>query len=137
MKNDSFDNDNIDSFIDDFVGFSKVLSFRRTHLIPPADIYEVKERFIIVVEIPGMEKKDISLTVSDDILILKGEKKRKTFLENDICYYHMEIEYGPFERRFKIPSNSDIDNMEVEYKNGFLRIELPLVYKKIKKIKIE
>uniref|UniRef100_A0A7C3N7V1 Hsp20/alpha crystallin family protein n=1 Tax=candidate division WOR-3 bacterium TaxID=2052148 RepID=A0A7C3N7V1_UNCW3 len=137
MKDDSFDSDNIDSLIDDFLGFSRVVSFRKTHLVPPADIYEVKDRFIIVVEIPGMEKKDISLTVSDDILILKGEKKRKTFLENDICYYHMEIEYGPFERRFRIPSNSDIDNMEVEYNNGFLRIEIPLIYKKIKKINIE
>lgn len=136
MKDDPL-NEKLDSLIDDFLGFSRVVSYRRTHLIPPVDIYEVKDRFIIVVEIPGVEKKDISLTVSDDILILKGEKKRKTFIENDICYYHMEIEYGPFERRFKIPSNSDIDNMEVEYNNGFLRVEIPLIYKKVKKINIE
>lgn len=137
MKDDPFEKDDLGGFIDDFFSFSRVISYSRTHIAPPVDIYEINNRFIIVLEIPGIDKQDISITVSDDIIIIKGEKKKKNFIDNEICYYHMEIEYGPFERRLRIPTNSDIDNMEIEYKDGFLKIEIPLKYKKVKKINIE
>ncbi len=127
----------METFTEELIGFSKMGVYRKTHFTPPVDIYELDNTFVIIMDVSGISKKEMDITVSDDIIIIKGERKRDHLHKDNICYYHMEIEYGPFERRIKIPRNSDIENMQVVYKEGLLRIEIPLKVKIIKQIEIE
>jgi len=142
MKNDFLDDlekkkREMHSTMDEIVGFSRISIYRKTHFSPPVDIYEANKKFIIIADVSGVDKKDINLTVTDDILILKGERKRVNTFDENMCYYHMEIEYGPFERRIRIPRSVDLDNMDVLYENGILRIEIPQIAKNSRKIKID
>lgn len=130
-------NRDMDDILDEMIGFKR-MSLRRKHYYnPPVDIYETDENFIINIELPGMEKEDISLTLSDDVLIIKGVRENGRSRSEEISYYHMEMNYGPFERRIRIPRNIDHDKMEVTYENGILIIELPLQIRVMKKIEIE
>jgi HSP20 family protein len=127
----------MDTLMDDIVGFSRISIYRKTHFSPPVDIYEANNRFVIITDVAGIDKKLINITVSDDVLIIKGERKRTNAIDENLCYYHMEIEYGPFERRIRIPRNIDIDHMDVDYDNGLLKIEIPLIMKQTRQIKID
>ncbi|MDD3803261.1 MAG: Hsp20/alpha crystallin family protein [bacterium] len=127
----------MDTLMDEIVGFSRISLYRKTHFSPPVDIYEANNRFVIITDVAGIDKKQISITVSDDVLIIKGERQRSNAIEENLCYYHMEIEYGPFERRIRIPRNIDMENMDIVYDNGLLKIEIPLVTKQVRKIEID
>ena len=127
----------MDTFMDEMIGFSKMAMYGKTYFSPQVDIYEANNVFIIIVDVAGISKKDINLILSDGFIVIKGYRKRDHVHKQSICYYHMEIEYGPFERRIAIPRNCDVDNMKVVYKNGLLRIEIPLKVKIIKQIEIE
>ncbi|HAV92805.1 TPA: hypothetical protein DCW38_06460 [candidate division WOR-3 bacterium] len=127
----------MDTLMDDIVGFSRISIYRKTYFSPPVDIYEANNRFVIITDVAGIDKKLINITVSDDVLIIKGERKRTNAIDENLCYYHMEIEYGPFERRIRIPRNIDIDHMDVDYDNGLLKIEIPLIMKQTRQIKID
>lgn len=142
MKNDFLDDlekrkREMHSMMVEIVGFSRISIYRKTHFSPSVDIYEANKKFIIIADVAGVDKKDISLTVSDDILILKGDRKRSSTFDENMCYYHMEIEYGPFERRIRIPRSVNLDAMDVLYENGILRIEIPLQERSSRKIEIE
>ncbi|PIP14480.1 MAG: hypothetical protein COX48_00625 [bacterium (Candidatus Stahlbacteria) CG23_combo_of_CG06-09_8_20_14_all_34_7] len=127
----------MNTLMDEIIGFSRISIYRKTYFSPPVDIYEANNRFVIIIDVAGINKKQINVSVSDDILIIKGERKRTNAIDENLCYYHMEIEYGPFERRIRIPRNIDIDNMKIEYDNGLLNIEIPLITKQVRKIEIK
>ena len=125
----------MNTLMDEIIGFSRISIYRKTYF--SVDIYEANNRFVIIIDVAGINKKQINVSVSDDILIIKGERKRTNAIDENLCYYHMEIEYGPFERRIRIPRNIDIDNMKIEYDNGLLNIEIPLITKQVRKIEIK
>jgi len=127
----------MNTLMDEIIGFSRISIYRKTYFSPPVDIYEANNRFVIIIDVAGINKKQMNVSVSDDILIIKGERKRTNAIDENLCYYHMEIEYGPFERRIRIPRNIDIDNMKIEYDNGLLNIEIPLITKQVRKIEIK
>lgn len=127
----------METLMDEVIGFSRVSVYGKTHFSPAVDIFEMNNTFCIVLDMAGISKKDISITVSDDILIIKGERKRTDLYNEGLSYYHMEIEYGPFERRIRIPRSTDIDKMKIEYNDGMLEIEIPVRDRTIREINIE
>jgi HSP20 family protein len=89
-----------------------------------ADIEESANEYIINVELPGVEKKDIRLNVENNALMIKGEKKQtKEVKEND--YLCCERSYGSFQRSFKFPGIVKADEIVAEFKDGILRITAP------------
>ena len=91
---------------------------------PEVDIKETDNDVLVSVEIPGMEQKDIKVSVRDDVLTLKGEKKRGQEIEN--ANYHLgERCFGSFERSFTLPISIRADKGSASYKNGVLHITLP------------
>lgn len=90
---------------------------------PSADIYETPEALIIRMELAGLTKTDISLTLHRMELIVSG---RRRFPQADpIQRFHLlEIEYGSFERRFQLSRVVDENRVEAEYINGILEIKL-------------
>jgi HSP20 family protein len=90
---------------------------------PAADIYETPQALIIRMELAGLYKADISLTVHRQELVVGG---RRRFPKADPVqrFHRLEIEYGSFERRFQLPRTVDETQVEAEYINGILVIKL-------------
>jgi HSP20 family protein len=91
---------------------------------PVVDIYDNDDSIVIKAELPGVEKKDISIDVKDRHLILKGERS----VDNEVKeekYYRRERSYGSFQRIFSLPVDVDTDKIEATYADGLLKIEIP------------
>ena len=91
---------------------------------PSVDISETKDKLAIKAELPGLDAKDVNVSITGDILTIKGEKKKETE-EKDEHHHYVERYYGSFERSFKIPVNVKNDKIEATFDKGVLKIVLP------------
>jgi len=106
-------------------------------LVPPLDISETDENILVKVEAPGIEPKDIDISVSGDTLTIKGEKKLEKE-EKGKNYHFVERSYGSFSRSVGLPASVNSDQVKAEYKKGILEITLPKSEKsKAKKIPVK
>ncbi len=104
---------------------------------PELDVAETNENVIVKAEVPGLDPKDIDISISGDTLTLKGEKKEEK-QENDRYYHRVERRYGSFMRSVTLPESVNTENIKAECKNGILVITLPKVEKaKHKKINVK
>jgi HSP20 family protein len=78
----------------------------------------------VVVDLAGIDSEHVHLVVSDQTLVIAGTRPRP---HHDCpgSYYHLEIQYGPFERRIGLPENVDAGHARASYEHGLLRIVLP------------
>lgn len=91
---------------------------------PAVDISETDQTFVVHVEAPGMERKDLELSLRGRILLIKG-KKRKEREEKNKSHYRIERKYGAFSRSLELPDEVDVDKLEARYKDGVLTISIP------------
>ena len=91
---------------------------------PPTDVYETKKDIIIKMAVSGLRPEDISVTFSDHILTVSG-KRGDDSAHQKVCFYQVEIRYGYFERKIKIPKQVDANNIHATYENGFIVITIP------------
>jgi len=104
---------------------------------PLVDIHETKDNILLQVEVPGVKQEDIHVSIEDDTLTLKGERKRETEVKED-QYHRVERSYGHFERRILLPSVVDSERVKAAYRDGVLEIQLPKKEEaKPKQIKVE
>jgi HSP20 family protein len=92
-------------------------------VFPQLNIAEKKNAYIITVEVPGVEEKDIELTVQEGTLIIRGEKQTEKE-DQDNQYHRVERSYGSFQRVLSLPTDADEDKIEAKFKNGVLTITL-------------
>lgn len=93
---------------------------------PKCDVYQTENEWVIVVELAGVEKDEISISLADEYLRIAGSRSF-TFAHNPACYYNMEIDTGRFERRIFFPDLPiDKDAPKVTYTGGILRIAFKL-----------
>jgi HSP20 family protein len=105
-------------------------------LTPALDVYEDKDNIIVKADLPGLTKDDIEISLQDNVLTLRGEKKRDSEVKEE-NYYRLERSYGTFNRSFELPTSVDASKIEATFKNGVLQITLPKTEEaKPKKIKI-
>lgn len=93
---------------------------------PSVDIVEENDRLELTAEIPGVDKKDVKISVQDNVLTIEGQKKQEYEEKND-SYYCCERSFGRFSRSFTIPSNVDSEKIKADYKDGILTLTLPKV----------
>ena len=91
---------------------------------PALDVEEKDDAYIVRMDLPGMDKKDIHLTIDNNVLSIRGERRREKE-EKDANYYCSERYFGSFQRSFTLPSQVDEDKIKAEYKHGVLTITLP------------
>ena len=91
---------------------------------PVVDMFEENDSFVIKAELPGMDKKDISVDVKDRVLTLKGERKYENEVKEE-NYYRRERSYGKFQRAFTLPADIDPNEIKADFKDGLLKIEVP------------
>lgn len=91
---------------------------------PSVDIYENKDQIVLEAELPGMNREDFELTIENNVLTLRGERRFEKREESD-NYHRVERAYGSFTRSFTLPQTVAADTANAEYKNGVLRVTLP------------
>jgi HSP20 family protein len=106
-------------------------------VVPSLDLSETKDNFVVKAEVPGMDAKDISISLTGDVLTIKGEKKQEKE-EKEEDYHVVERSYGSFSRSIRLPAEVESGKVEASYKHGILRITLPKSEKvKAKEVKIK
>ena len=106
------------------IEFYPMLKARDNGWEPDVDIFETKDDFVISAELPGLKKENVSLTLEDDILMLKGEKVRDA-AEEDEGYNLSERKFGKFSRTFVMPDSIRSEKIKTSFKNGLLRVSIP------------
>jgi HSP20 family protein len=91
---------------------------------PVADIVEKESEYLITAEMPGVPASDVSVSLSDSHLSIKGEKKEEKG-EQRKGIYLAERRYGSFHRTFRVPEGVDTDKIEASFSNGVLTVKLP------------
>jgi HSP20 family protein len=91
---------------------------------PAVDIYDEEDKVVIQAELPGIDKKDISVDVKGRMLTLKGERKSEKEVKEE-NYYRRERSFGKFERAFTLPGDVDPNKVKADFKEGVLKIEIP------------
>lgn len=91
---------------------------------PAVDVEERENESLIVAELPGVKKEDVSISIENGFLTLKGERKPVEVADVKKVL-HQEIEYSPFSRTIKLPHPVDVNKISAELANGILRISLP------------
>ena len=104
-------------FENDFFGNTALTSFK-------TDLRDEGDKFVMEAELPGFEKEDISLDITGDTLKLSAQHKEENADKEGGKYVYRERSYGAYERTFDI-SAIDADNIDAEYKNGILYLNLP------------
>jgi HSP20 family protein len=108
-----------------------------SHWAPAVDIKEEPARFVLFADIPGVDPKDIEISMENGILTIKGERA-ETRTEESEGYTRIERSKGSFYRRFALPDTANLDKITAEGKHGVLRIIIPKRDKAAaKKIKVE
>ena len=92
--------------------------------IPAFDISETETEYVITGEIPGIDAKDLDITLKDEILTIKGEKKHEKE-DKDKSYHRVERYYGSFSRSFRVSDKVKTDELDATYKDGVIRLTLP------------
>ena len=92
--------------------------------IPMVDVTETKDEIVVRAEVPGMSREDITVTLQDNVLTLRGEKKQEK-TEKEAAFHRLERSYGSFVRSFTLPTLVQADKVKAAYKDGVLTITLP------------
>ncbi len=91
---------------------------------PSMDISETKDSLVAKVEAPGMNQKDIQISLQENLLTIKGEKKQQRE-EQDEHYHRVERSYGTFARSVRLPIGVDASKVTATFKNGLLTVTMP------------
>ena len=97
---------------------------RAPRFSPAVDIYEDPESLVLRAELPGVESKDLDISVDKNILTLKGERKLHRAEDKD-GWHRIESSYGTFSRSFSLPQNVDADAIAASLEQGVLTLRLP------------
>jgi HSP20 family protein len=95
-----------------------------TEWIPPVDIAEDDKEYSIKIELPGVNKEDLRVSVEGGVLSISGERKAEKEEKNK-KYHRIERTYGSFARSFTLPEGTASDKVSAEFKDGVLRVHLP------------
>jgi HSP20 family protein len=92
--------------------------------VPPCDIYETEKEIVLKMELPEMKKEDVRVTMENNVLTLRGERKFKAKVDRE-NYHRVERNYGEFLRSFTLPSFIEGKGILAEFKDGVLKVTLP------------
>jgi len=91
---------------------------------PSADIIETETGIVVKADLPGLDASDIDVSISEDVLTIKGEKRKEEEKTGE-RYHSVERYYGSFQRSFRLPSSVQMDKAEATFEKGVLTISLP------------
>lgn len=115
----------IDRIFDNFFGNQGVLRSRTdSNWAPPVDVVDADDHVEFRVEVPGLSEDDVQVSVTENVLTIKGEKKSESEDKN-AGYRLAERSYGQFQRSFSLPKNFRTEDVDASFKRGVLTISVP------------
>jgi HSP20 family protein len=133
MARDWFDlikrrQEDLESIFDDFFFFKSPIAMKPDAAWRPAvDVYQTMENVVVCMELAGVAKESIEISVEGDVLHVSGLRKEAVAGSEKRSYYKMEIIFGPFDRRIHLPCHCDANKASVEQHSGLVRIVLPKI----------
>jgi len=138
--------DEMDRFLEDFIGrnwlrpfgaWGRPLTTELAPLLPKVDVLDRDDEVVVRAEVPGMEKDELDISISGNMLTLKGETRREEKEEKG-DFYRCEMSRGAFARTLLLPAEVDEDKAKASLRDGVLELKLPKLEKsKRRAIKIE
>jgi HSP20 family protein len=108
-----------------FDPFHEFAVLPRGRWVPPVDIFETPGHDLVIkVELPDVNREDVDVTVENNVLTLRGEKKLPADVKEE-QFRRVERDYGTFSRSFTLPNTVDPSKVSAEFKNGVLTVRLP------------
>jgi HSP20 family protein len=127
----------VNRLFDSFLGRPAQAGAMERVWAPAVDMSETKAELVIAAELPGLNEKDIHLSITGDMLCIRGERQWNQEVKQE-HYYRGERWYGKFERTLPLPMSVQADKVTASYRDGVLTIRLPKVEEiKSKEIKID
>ena len=127
----------VSRFFDGFFGRPVAAGSTGRTWAPPVDMYQTNDDVVLTLEVPGVSEKDVSVSITGDLLSVKGERR----FENEVKEHELlytERAYGRFERLIQLPMPVQADRVKATYRDGVLEIRLPKAEEvKPKDIKID
>jgi HSP20 family protein len=108
----------------DFDGFLAVSPANAAAFIPPVDVREEADRYLVEADLPGVPPADIEITTDKGVLTIRGERKAET-REKTAGYERIERTAGSFTRRFALPENAQADAIRARFNHGVLEVTIP------------
>lgn len=90
---------------------------------PPTDVYETKDKLIIIIELAGVDEEDMAVTLFSDLLVVEGTRMQPVAAAMNACH-QLGIKYGEFRSEVHVPFTVDTNSVKAEYKNGLLTVTL-------------
>lgn len=114
----------LDSFFDMPFGSRSLQRFDEDLFFPKVDVYETEKEIVISAELPGIEEKDIDISLSGSALTISGKKESEE-VEKGKSFYRRERSFGSFRRSIELPSDVKEDQIEAVYEKGILKVTVP------------
>ena len=113
----------LDRFFDDLVGRSPLATEVGSSFIPPIDLEETADGFVLRADLPGLNHKDVNVRLVGDTVVIRGERKAET--PKDVTTHRSERIHGTFERSFTLGIPVRGDQVEASFRDGVLEIRIP------------
>ena len=130
----------VDRLFEDFTrGFGRFGDWpdlRTTSLTPMMDVTETEKELEVTAELPGLEEKDVDITLSEGVLTIRGEKKAD-HEDKGKDYYMVERSYGAFARSLQLPAGVDPNAIKASLDKGVLKVSMPKRMADVKKIPVK
>jgi HSP20 family protein len=127
----------VNHLFDNFFGRPTGAGTANRSWAPVVDLYETKDDLVLTVEVPGVRDKDVTVSITGDLLTIKGERRFEHDV-NEQQLLHVERTYGKFERLVQLPIPVQADKVKASYRDGVLEVRLPKTEEiKPKEIKVD
>jgi HSP20 family protein len=127
----------MDKMFEDFFGKPGCPSIAEGAWVPPIDVEETKKDIVVIMDIPAIDPKEVSISIIEDRVTIKGERRREEEVK-EVSYYRSERFYGSFQRIIQLPSEVVGDKAKASYKDGILKITIPKSQRAVpKEVKVE
>ena len=120
MKPQPFTRD-VDRLFDAFFGADRDQSRR---WVPPVDLVEAEDHFVLKADLPGLSEQDVSIEVQDNTLTISGERQAE-HESRERGWYRIERSFGSFSRSLTLPDGVDPDGISARFENGVLEVNIP------------
>lgn len=114
----------LDEMFDHFLGNWNPIEAMRGANMPAFESYVDGDQLIVRADLPGIDAKDVDVTVSGDVLTVRGKRER-TEEQKKRDYIHREVSYGSFESSITLPKGVNAEQIKASYKNGVLELSMP------------
>jgi HSP20 family protein len=105
--------------------FDELEDVREEAFLPAIESYVKEGSLVVRADVPGLDPKDIDVSILGNVLTVKGERKSEQEVKKE-DYLRREVSYGSFERRMTLPEGTETDKVKASFRNGVLEVTLPL-----------